>query len=283
MRGQGWFRRPWPAAIMTCGSRKKKRRPGMAEQDAERFRRRTGLNEEDYRMLARLPLFAGFSRSDIRSLLADAWVQRFPRNAVLFLEQEPATRFFVVFEGWVKLFRETEAGQESVIGVFAPGESFAEAAVFDSGDYPVSAMTVEDSRLLVIPADSFIRKLRENADYALNVMASVSRHMRRLVQQVERLSVKSSTERVAEFLLRLAATEDGPVEIRLPLDKSLIARRLGMQPETFSRSLARLRALGVATSGARVTIADIGALKRLGAETASPCAPASPTGRRAQG
>lgn len=200
----------------------------------------------------------------MKELLEDAWVQSFPRNASLFFQGDPAERFYVVLEGWVKLYRSTAQGDETVLGVFGAGESFAEAAIFDQAVYPVSASIVEESRLLVVPAASFIRQLREHGDYALKMMATMSRHMRWLVQQVERLTLKSSTERVAEFLVRLCPEESGKAVVHLPMDKALIAGRLGMQPETLSRSLAKLRPLGVTSHGPEVRIADVAALRDMG-------------------
>jgi len=235
----------------------------MTGNDQGSFQRRTGVGKDDYAVLARIPLFSGLPPDALRSLLADAWVQSFPRNFVLFLKDEPASRCYVVFEGWVKLFRTTESGNETVISVFTRGDSFAEAAIFDRARYPVSAATVEDSRLLVIRADPFMRRLSENGEYAMKVLASMSRHLRSLVNQVERLTMKSSTERVADFLLRLSPVFAGSATIQLPLDKALIAGRLGMQPETFSRSLAKLRRVGVVSRGSEVTIPDVLALRRL--------------------
>lgn len=229
---------------------------------SDRFRRRTGITEQDHDVLANLPLFAGLSPVALRSLLADSWVQSFARNTLLFLQDDPAVRFYVIFDGWVKLYRSTEDGEESVIAVFSSGESFAEAAIFDQGVYPVSAALVEDSRLLVVPAGPFVKSLSENGEYALKIMASMSRHLRSLVRQVEQLTLRSSTERVAGFLIHLCPEESGPTVIRLPLDKALIAGRLGMQPETFSRSLAKLRPLGVRSTGGVVSIADVSALRQ---------------------
>lgn len=229
-----------------------------------RFERRTGLLEEDYRALAPVVLFRGLEPAALRALLKDAWVQTFPRNNLLFLQDDPATRFYVVLDGWVKLYRETTDGQESVISVFTRGESFGEAAIFDQGDFPVCASTVEQSRLLVIPASSFIRQIESDCAYAKKALAAMSRHMRSLVRQIEQLSVKSSTERVAGFLCKLASADDGPVVVQLPLDKALIAGRLGMQPETFSRSLAKLRRYGVESNGGMVDIPDVAALKGFG-------------------
>ncbi|MEM7221832.1 MAG: Crp/Fnr family transcriptional regulator [Pseudomonadota bacterium] len=224
-----------------------------------------GLSNQDAEILARLPLLAGLSADSVQDLLRDAAVQTYDRGTLLFVQDDPATRFFVILDGWVKLFRNSESGDESVIAVFTRGESFAEAAIFGDSRYPVSATVVEDSRLLVVPAMHFLRRLSENGDYALKMMASMSRHLRQLVTQVEQLTLNSSAERLAAFLLKLSPRDDGAVVIRLPFDKSLIAGRLGMQPETFSRSLNKLRGLGVECKGPLVSVADVAALRGAGA------------------
>lgn len=229
----------------------------------ELFRRRTGVTSGDYQVLAQVPLFSGLAVDGLRALLADAWVQPFARNTVLFLQEDPASRFYVILDGWVKLFRATEEGDESVIAVFGRGDSFAEAAIFDAGVYPVGAAVVDDSRLLVVPAKQFVQQLTEHGDYVLPILAAMSRHLRRLVIQVEQLTLKSSTERVAGFLVKLCPENADAATVRLPLDKALIAGRLGMQPETLSRSLAKLRKFGVESRGAEICIPDIAALKQV--------------------
>jgi CRP-like cAMP-binding protein len=77
------------------------------------------------------------------------------------------------------------------------------------------------------------------------MLAAMSLHLHDLVQKVEQLSTRTALERVAGFLASLGRSGDGPLHIRLPHDKSLIAGRLGMRPETFSRALFRLRDYGV--------------------------------------
>ncbi len=228
------------------------------------FERRTGIQSEDLRLLRRLPMFDRLPAEVLRTLLAESVVRHFPKNTLLFLHEEPANRFFIVFDGWVKLFRETANGHESVIAVFTKGESFAEAAIFESGTYPVSAAMVDDGRLLVVPAAPFLRCMQGDSAVSLNVMASMSRHLRRLVRQIEQLTARSTTERLADFLLKLTQADVGSTVVHLPLDKSLIAARLGMQPETFSRSLARLRKFGVECDGPDIIVPDITLLRDVG-------------------
>ena len=227
-----------------------------------RFELATGIKGPDLELVARLPLFAGLRQGELLDLLIDSTMRKYGRNAVLFLQDEPATHFYVVLEGWIRLYRETPDGHESVIGVFTRGESFAEAAIFQSEVYPVNAGIVEDARLLSIPAEPFLQHLRNNPELCLNILASMSVHLRRLVRQVEQLTVRSSTERLVDFLLKLTPGEADSAIVELPWDKALIAARLGMQPETLSRSLAKLRRLGVETKGGRVSIRDLPALRQ---------------------
>ncbi|MGI9501085.1 MAG: Crp/Fnr family transcriptional regulator [Geminicoccaceae bacterium] len=227
------------------------------------FLKRTGLQDADLAQLRHLPFFAGLEGDEIINLLADAAVRRQSRGTVLFVQDEPADRFFVVLEGWVKLSRKTRDGHESVIGLFSKGESFAEAAMFESEMFPVDGTVIEDSRLLIIPAGSFRRRLAERPELMFKLIGSMSRHMRRLVQQIEQLTSRTSAERVASFLTALAKNSAPPIRLHLPVDKVLIAGRLGMQPETFSRAIARLRQHGVTVNGSEVAITDLKRLQRL--------------------
>lgn len=231
----------------------------------QRLHLASGLTSQDFELVGQVPLFAGLERARLIDLLRDAWVRRVPRNTILFLQDEPASSFYVILEGWVRLYRETPSGHESIIAVLARGESFAEAAIFQAGAYPVNCAIVEDARLLCIPSEPFLRRLRESPDLCLNMMASMSVHLRRLVQQIEHLTVRSSAERLADFLLKLTPEEGESAVIELPWDKALVAARLGMQPETLSRSLAKLRRIGVETEGSRVLIRDLAGLRQFSA------------------
>lgn len=230
----------------------------------ERAGQHCAIEPGDLAIISRIPMFSGLSHAVLQTLLGDSFVQAYPEGTLLFLQDEPASQCFVVLDGWVKLFRTAEGGEETVIAVHTGGESFAEAALFDRASYPVNAAAIQDCRALVIPGDSFIRHLSENGEIALGVLAAMSRRLRSLVRQVEQLKLKSTTERVADFLVKLAAEGQGRVVLRLPMEKALIAGRLGMQPETFSRALAKLRRYGVACNGADIAIEEIGALRRIG-------------------
>ena len=93
------------------------------------------------------------------------------------------------------------------------------------------------------------------------MIASTSQHLHRLMQQLEQLMSLKAPERVAEFLLSLTDCTSGAASIALPFDKTLIAGRLGMQPESLSRAFARLRSFGVQVVGSEVRIDDVAVLR----------------------
>lgn len=236
---------------------------GGPEVDKETFHRRTGVTEEDFRLVARSPIFSKSVPDDLHGMLMDSAVQEFPRNAILFMQRDPALRFYVVLDGWVKVFRESVDGRESVLHVFGPGDSFAEAAIFEADGYPASAAACVDVRVLGVPAASFKRRLAANEDLNESFMSSVSQKLRLLSRQVEQLAARSATERLACFLSGLCPEECPAAVVRLPLEKAVIAAKLGMQPETFSRSMSKLRTVGVRIDGDEVSIPDVFALRRL--------------------
>jgi len=94
------------------------------------------------------------------------------------------------------------------------------------------------------------------------MLASSSQHLKFLVEHIEQIKVLDAPQRVGDFLLRLCCRREGRCIVELPYEKSLIAMRLGMKPESLSRALARLRPLGVAVEREQVTISDVGLLRR---------------------
>lgn len=225
-----------------------------------------GLSQGDFVLVQSSPLFAGVSAEEINACLAQARVQTYSRRATLFRRGDAARHFFIVLDGWIKLFRDSPDGGQTVIGVFTRGQPFALTAALRLGSYPANAEVVEHSRLLAMPADVFAERARANAALAMNINAAMGDLMQSFVAQVERLITRSAKERVIEFLASQCKAKEGAVRLHLPHDKALIAARLGMEPETFSRCLAKLRSLGVESEGSVIHITDIKVLRDVGAD-----------------
>jgi CRP-like cAMP-binding protein len=218
------------------------------------------------------PLFQGLSDDSLDLLLAGSTVQALAEGTALFVQDEPAERFFLLLDGWMKLYRLSAEGAEAIVGVIAPGETFAEAASFASAVYPVCADAIARSRVLALTVVSFKSAIAVDGGIALRMLGSLSRRQRHLVEQIEHLQVKSAPQRLASFLVSLCPASPGSVVLALPLPKAFIAQRLGMRPETFSRAMRALLPVGVAHEGPRVKIADVGTLARFaGADRVQGC------------
>lgn len=202
-------------------------------------------------------------------------IRHYAKGSELFAMGDHASAFFFIINGWIKLYRVSREGEESIINVFAPGETFAEAAVFGPMQrYPVNAQAVEDATLLEIPRNLFVEQIRADSDFALSILGAISAKQRYLIQQIEQLTVREAPQRIGTFLLRLCPVGNGKkIEVSLPYDKSLIARRLNIQPETFSRAFKKLEPHGVTLKGRVAIIEDIECLSEFcdTEERDSPC------------
>lgn len=215
------------------------------------------MGAEDLRALRQTPLFGAMPAEAMNRLIGTTLPRRYEKGAVLFQQGEPATAFFVILDGWVKIARITVEGEEAVVGVFRRGEVFAEAAMFLGGRYPANAEVVVPARLLRIDGEALRRQIKQDPDLALCMLASASYHLKFLVEQIEHIKLLSAPKRIATFLIQECRTASGRCVIELPYEKLLIASRLGMKPESFSRAIGKLKAHGVSVKNEMVTIESV--------------------------
>ena len=220
----------------------------------------------DLQIITRIAVFRGLKPETVEHIIAPATATTLAAHQTLFRQGDPATAFFIMIEGWLKLYRITLSGEETVIHILTKGDSFAEAVAFTGARFPATAEAVTEARVVRIPADHVVRCIRESPDIALAMIASTSQHLHHLVQQVEQLKAQSGVQRVAEFLASLAPIDHGSCVIALPYDKVLIAARLGLKPESLSRAFAKLRAVGVAVHASHVAVNDVGKLRQLASD-----------------
>ncbi len=224
------------------------------------------MDSSDRRVALQALLFRNLPDKLGRGLIELAVVKNYARGEAIFLQGDSADFIGVVLEGWVKLFRIKPNGAEAVIGVFTRGDSFGEAPAVMEAAFPVSAAAVTDCRLLQVGAAPLIELMADNPEVTRSILAATLTHLHGLVHQIEQLKAQSGAQRLAEFLVSLTPVAAGPCTMTLPYDKSLVAARLGMQPESLSRALARLRELGVHVPQNQVVIEDVGVLRAFSEE-----------------
>ncbi len=214
--------------------------------------------------LKTVPLFNEFTDDDIANVLANSRTKKYKKGKLLFLVDDRAEYFYVIISGWIKLFRETRDGHESVIALLTTGDTFGKSVSFVDGKFPYSAQIIEDSEVLKIRAKFFRQMLEGDKrfdDIVRKLMHARFNEMNQLGLHAEHLALMTSSQRVGCFILRLCREENGSTTIQLPYDKSLVAGRLGMAAETFSRSLNQLNKIGVVSEGPVVTINNIEQLR----------------------
>jgi len=220
----------------------------------------TAPTPADLAVASQIPVFSGLKPETLDVLLAQGRVINLRAGSMLFRQGEPATSFFIIVEGWIKLYRITPAGDEAVLNVFAKGQSFVEAVTFTSGRYPAMASAVTHTRMILIPADHVVDCIRKMPEIAIAMIASASQHLQLMINRVEQLTAQSGLQRVADFLISLTPCVKGPCIVALPYDKSLIAGRLGLKPESLSRVFAKLRTMGIDVRASDVVVEDAATL-----------------------
>ena len=213
------------------------------------------------RYLGTVPLFCQLSQSELNRLAAGCLLRRFERGKVVFRQGAPCEEFHVVVMGQVKLFVLSPAGTEKVIELCGPGQSFAEALMFMGANYVVSAQALSETLLLTIDKRVVLSEITSNADFALRMLAGLSRRLHGLIKDVEGYALHSGVQRVIGYLLgdRMNESEIAAesITITLPVSKAAIASRLSLTPEYFSRVLNELETAGLIEVNKRdIRIAD---------------------------
>ena len=213
-------------------------------------------------VVAGLPLFAGIQPEILCRLLADANTITRHRATLLFGAGDPADCFYIVLDGAVKLFALSQDGRETIVEIFGPGTSFAEAAMLSLGTFPLHAEVIEDATLIRVGRRAFLYTLNSDHALAYRMLAALVTWNRRLSTEIRDLKERTPWQRVAEFLLAQTDATTGEARLALPFNKEVLASRVGIRRESLSRVLGRLKVLGVRTSGSAVTIADVALLRR---------------------
>jgi CRP/FNR family transcriptional regulator len=194
--------------------------------------------------------------------------KRFKTGELLFSEGEPCHGLHVIATGKVRIFKTSASGREQVLAVNLPGESVAELPVFDGGEYPASAIAIEETEIAFISQRDFHAYCLEHPQVALKVLSVVGARLRRLVCIIEELSFTTIRQRLVSTLIRLAESQGtmtaGGIEFQLPATHQELANQLGTVRELISRNLMRLQAEGLLEVEARrIVVKDMRGLSAL--------------------
>ncbi len=197
-------------------------------------------------------LFSQLPPKAVEQLERAAAVRRVNDRQVIFDCGRRADGFYSVLSGQVEVFRSSENGREQILHIIDEGEIFGEVPLFEGGCYPASARARGDAQVLFISGEKFMDIAFSNPEILLEMLAVLSRRLRKFVDLIDDLSLKDVSARLEQYLTNIAANDGVAV---LDCSKAELANRLGTIPETISRALNRLKsAEKIAISGSTIKL-----------------------------
>ena len=202
----------------------------------------------DISTLKYIPLFSELVDDDLRAISKVAVKQNFRKDNMVLIEEEVGSTMFIILDGRVKISRISDEGREVILSIMSEGDFFGEMSILDGQARSANVITLEDSSILIIHREDFLRMMHDYPQIAINLLKELAHRLRRSDSQIKSLSLQNATGKVASTLLRIADDSGkihlGQVEIpKLPPQQDL-ANMAGTSRETISRVLKSLSEKG---------------------------------------
>ena len=204
---------------------------------------------DEREVLRTVPIFSELSDEDITSLAHLALRKRYPKDTVVFFENEEGDFFFTILEGRIKVTILGDDGREVILSMLGPGDFFGEMALLDNETRSATAIAVEESELLSLHRNDFQSVLNDNKSITSALIRVLSARLRRANHQISTLALLDVYGRVARVIVDMAREEgkrlrDGRIAFRRATHQE-IANRIGTTRETVTRMLKDLERQGL--------------------------------------
>jgi CRP/FNR family transcriptional activator FtrB len=223
------------------------------------------MRVSDLQIVRALPLFSGMKEAHFNALMSAALLQTFPPRVLLISEGELPDFLHVIVDGMVELFA-AQGDRETTIDIVVPTTTFILAAAIRDEVYLNSARTLAPSRVLMIPAGALRDIFGRDSTFARAVVGELALRYRGVVRALKSQKLRTSTERLANWILQADARNGANGRLALPFEKRTLAALIGATPEHLSRSFATLASHGVTSEGRTIVIKDRAKLQRLAQE-----------------
>lgn len=214
-----------------------------------------GAQESDYPDIKGLRLFSDMPDERFKDLMRGSYVQTFPPLIDLIIEGDPSDFLHIILSGAVELSANWN-GRATTMATVQPVSTFILAATIKDAPYLMSAKSLEKSRIALIPSQDVRQVFATDHNFARAIVTELAQCYRSVIRNQKDLKLRTSLERLANYLLRQQTKLDGPIEFELALEKRKLASFLGMTPENLSRAFKGLKTYGVDVKGNRITITD---------------------------
>jgi CRP/FNR family transcriptional activator FtrB len=213
------------------------------------------MTESNFPHIKQLDLFSAMDEGNFQTLMRGAYVQNFPPQIELITEGDPSDFLHIVLTGCVELFSTWNLRETSMALVY-PVSTFILAATIKDAPYLMSARTLEKSRIVLIPSQDVRAIFDTDANFALAIVTELAKRYRSVIKTTKDLKLRTSLERLTNYLLVQQHTADGAPSYELPIEKRKLASLLGMTPENLSRAFKALQPYGVSVDGNMITIGN---------------------------
>ncbi|MEX0971096.1 MAG: cyclic nucleotide-binding domain-containing protein [Paracoccaceae bacterium] len=217
--------------------------------------------DTEYQDIRKLSLFAPMADEHFPSLVRGAYVQNFPAQIELITEGEQSDFLHIVLSGSVDLFSAWN-GRETSLATVRPISTFILAATIKDAPYLMSARTLEKSRIVLIPSQDVRTIFDVDRNFGRAIVTELAQCYRSVVKAQKDLKLRTSLERLANYLLKHQRHAGGGSVFELDCEKRRLASVLGMTPENLSRAFKGLQPYGITVNGTRITIAKQADLER---------------------
>ncbi len=210
-----------------------------------------------YPFIRNVSFLKKISEEGLRDILATSSIRCAKRNEILFLQGDKATKLYIILNGSFKLFNETISGSESVRKLLSNGDFFGESSLCENPIYNYGAECTKNSQVLEINRESILKRMLIDGALGNIFLQELLESYLKFEVQKEYLSIMSAPQRIGWYLVTLLATyKFKNNRFCLMHEKSHIATYLGMKPETFSRSIRKLKELDVMVNGTEIIVND---------------------------
>jgi CRP-like cAMP-binding protein len=224
------------------------------------------FNQNILNEFRRIALFEALDELQLEKILTASQEISLLAKSALFEKGDPANYFYLLHSGQIKLYMLSAEGDEKVMEIIYPQHTFAEAVMFMPNQfYPVSAEAITDSKLYCFDMKLFRELLDNSKETCFRLLASMGKHLHARVNEINNLTLHNATYRLVVYLLGQLPDEATPLSaIHLTTPKSIIAARLSIKPETFSRILLTMSKQGlIAVHGNDISLLDVNGLRQL--------------------
>jgi CRP-like cAMP-binding protein len=210
-------------------------------------------------LLARNPLFSGLARPHFDELIAASRLLDLPAGHVLYRAGEPVREAHVLFSGSVKRSTTLAGATKKIIELVQSPQMLSLGELFGAAHYASCCTVITPCVIVAIDIHKLRGLIQRSLDLSWRIIQALAERQCAVEFDVTGHHYGlTGTQRVLDYLLEQAgdrARLAGETTVTLKASKKMIAGRIGMTPESFSRNLRQLSDSGfVVVEGRNVHI-----------------------------